>query len=93
MRIKELREKSDLTQKELAKMLSVTSQTILNWENEIYEPNISQLIKLADIFKVSLDYLVGRKRDEYFISDISLELDKISGEEIKDFIIKSLKNK
>ena len=50
MKLKELREKENYTQTYLAKKMGVTSQTILNWENEIYEPNIKQLIFLADLF-------------------------------------------
>ena len=35
--------------------------TYNGWENEKTEPNIKNLIKLADYYQVSLDYLVGRK--------------------------------
>ena len=48
MRLRELRNKSGLTQNEIANKLGVSGQTILNWENGIYEPKINQLIQLAD---------------------------------------------
>jgi transcriptional regulator with XRE-family HTH domain len=60
MRLRELRKRKDLSQAELGTILGVTGQTILNWENGIYEPGIEQLIKLADYFQVSIDYLVDR---------------------------------
>ena len=56
MRLRELRNKSGLTQKKIASKLGVSSQTILNWENGIHEPNTNQLIQLADMFNVSVDY-------------------------------------
>ena len=55
MRLRELRIKSGLTQNEIAARLNVSGQTILNWENGIYEPKISQLIQLADLFNVTVD--------------------------------------
>lgn len=42
MKIKELRNAKGLTQNALGKMIGVSGQTILNWENGIYEPKISQ---------------------------------------------------
>ena len=77
MKLRELREKENYTQVALAEKLGVTSQTILNWENGIYEPNISQLCKLADIFNVSIDYLVERKEKGSIVNECITELDKI----------------
>lgn len=85
MKLKQLRENKKMTQKYLAEKLNVSSQTILNWENGIYEPNISQLIELANIFNVSIDYLVERKNIN-MINDICNELEKISKDDIINFI-------
>ncbi|MBE6135754.1 MAG: helix-turn-helix transcriptional regulator [Erysipelotrichaceae bacterium] len=93
MRLRELRNKSGLTQNEIASKLKVSGQTILNWENGIYEPKINQLIELADLFNVSIDYLVERKNNEKTINDICKELEKISKEEMISFIRQSLMNK
>ena len=93
MRLRELRTKSGLTQNEIANKLGVSGQTILNWENGIYEPKINQLIQLADLFNVSIDYLVERKAGVTKIDDICKELEKITKEEIIDFIRKSLSAK
>ena len=90
MRLRELRNKSGLTQKEIANKLGVSGQTILNWENGIFEPKISQLIQLADLFGVSVDYLIERKTGANKIDDICKELETISKEELIDFIRKAL---
>ncbi len=93
MRLRELRIKSGLTQNEIALKLGVSGQTILNWENKIYEPKISQLIELADLFGVSIDYLVERKSMPNRIEDLCKELEKISKEELITFIKNSLLSK
>ncbi|MHB9949470.1 transcriptional regulator [Clostridium botulinum] len=64
-RLKELREEKELTQEELGKLLSVSRQTVSGYEAEIIEPNINNLVRLADIFNVSLDYLLGRTKERY----------------------------
>ncbi len=90
MRLRELRNKNGLTQNEIATKLSVSGQTILNWENGIYEPKIYQLIQLADLFNVSVDYLIERKSNEKQIDDICKELETISKEEFIEFIRNAL---
>lgn len=91
MRLKELRNKVGLTQKELANKMNVSGQTILNWESDIYEPNISQLKMLADIFNVSVDYLIEHDNIPTKIDELRLELEKISKEEMLNFIQNELK--
>lgn len=90
MRLRELRNKNGLTQNEIATKLSVSGQTILNWENGIYEPKIYQLIQLADLFNVSVDYLIERKSNEKQIDNICKELETISKEEFIEFIRNAL---
>lgn len=90
MRLRELRNKNGLTQNEIATKLSVSGQTILNWENGIYEPKIYQLIQLADLFNVSVDYLIERKSNEKQIDDICKELETISKEKFIEFIRNAL---
>ena len=72
---------------------SIDDATILNWENGIYEPKISQLIQLADLFNVRVDYLVERKTNIDKINDICKELEKISKDEIINFVKSALTNK
>lgn len=94
MRLRELRNKNGLTQNEIAAKLGVSGQTILNWENGIYEPKINQLIQLADLFCVSVDYLIERDNTgKNNIEEICKELEKISKEEILDFVRIALSKK
>lgn len=59
-RIKQLREACGMTQVELAKNLSVTKQSVSNWENNNIQPSVEMLVSIADFFGVSVDYLLGR---------------------------------
>lgn len=62
-KLKELRKKNKITQKELANTLNVTQNAVFNWENEKCEPNMDTLIKLANFFDVSIDYLTMGKAE------------------------------
>lgn len=90
MRLRELRNKSGLTQNEIANKLGVSGQTILNWENGIYEPKINQLIELADLFDVTVDYLIERKTNYKSADAICKELERIPKENIINFIKEEL---
>lgn len=59
-RLKELRESMELTQDEIAKMINISRAGYCHYENDRKEPKIDTLIKLADIYKTSIDYIVGR---------------------------------
>jgi len=58
-RIKELRISTGLNQVDFAKKLNVTKQSVSNWENGNIQPSIDMLIKIATVFSVSADYLLG----------------------------------
>ena len=60
MRLKELRKKKGLSQLRLATELNTTQNTISRYETGEREPGIDELIKIADYFNVSVDYLIGR---------------------------------
>jgi len=60
-RIKELREEKQLSQAALAQMIGVSQKAIDYWERGVNEPKASYIIKLADFFGVSADYLLGRE--------------------------------
>ena len=60
-RIRELREDRDLTQTALADYLGVRQTTYSKYELGRIEVPVEVLIKLADYYRVSLDYLVGRE--------------------------------
>lgn len=65
-RLKELRISKNLTMESLAKDLNTTRATISNFENEQRKPSLDMVIKIADYFQVSIDYLVGRTDDPTF---------------------------
>lgn len=59
-RIFNLRKQNGLTQTELGDFLGVTKQTISKYERDIKVPSRESLQKLADIFNVTTDFLLGR---------------------------------
>ena len=61
-RLKELRKRNNLTQKELAEQIGIKQNSYSDWENGKTEPSFENLIKLADLFEVSLDCLLGREQ-------------------------------
>ena len=71
--IKELRKQKHLTQKDLAKLMHVSQQTIGAWETERAIPGSDTLALLASLFNVSTDYLLGRdpKEDDLKTADLA----------------------
>lgn len=61
MRIKELRQKMNLSQDKLAKELGLAQTTLYNYETGRNDPSVETLIHLADFFNVSVDELIGRE--------------------------------
>ena len=59
-RLKALREDSDVLSKDFAKAMNVEPATVSNWEKGNRFPKEDMLIKIADYFNCSLDYLLGR---------------------------------
>ena len=57
--LKNARRQKGLKQKELAKLLSVSSKTISNYESGSRDPDVKMLIKMARVLDVTIDYLVG----------------------------------
>lgn len=64
-RIRDLREDNDLTQTEIAKKLGTTQRQYSRWETGAQEFPTHLVIKLADIYKVTTDYLLGRTEDPH----------------------------
>ncbi len=54
-----------LSQVELAKKLGVTKQCVSNWENDNVMPSIDMLVKIANLFKVSTDHILGIDEKKY----------------------------
>lgn len=63
MRLKELRREKGLRQAQIAALVGVTKSAVSAWESDIRQPPYDTLIRLADIYGVSTDYLLGRCYD------------------------------
>ena len=71
-RIRELRRAFGLSQAELAGAMNVSKQCVSNWENDNVQPSIEMLVKLADYFRVTTDYLLCRdEKDALDLSGLS----------------------
>ena len=57
--LKSLRKRDKMSQKALAEKLFVSQQAVAKWEKDSATPNPDTLAKIADIFGVSVDYLLG----------------------------------
>ena len=57
-RIKDLREQKNWTQADLAKLLGITRSSVNAWEMGISVPSTQYVVELANLFKVSTDYLL-----------------------------------
>ena len=63
-RIKDLREDRDMRQIDLAQAVGIDQRTISNYETGKTNPDSEALIKLANFFNVTIDYLLGRTEDK-----------------------------
>lgn len=63
-RIRDLREDWDLRQIDLANAVGIDQRTLSNYETGKTNPDSFAIIKLADFFGVSADYLIGRTNDK-----------------------------
>lgn len=61
-KLKNARNNSGLTQEQAAELLGVSRQTISNWENNKTYPDIISVIKMSDIYSVSLDHLLKEEK-------------------------------
>ena len=88
-KLKELRLQAGLTQKELGEQIKVTKSVISYYELQERYPSPEILLKLADVFHVSVDYLLGRENKQ------SLDISNLDAEEIQllQHMINVLKNK
>lgn len=60
-RLKELRQENGLSQSVLAQKIGVSQKAIDYWERGVNEPKATYIVKLADFFDVSADYILGRE--------------------------------
>lgn len=62
-RLKQLRIEKDLRQDQLAKLIFVEKSSISMYENDARQPSYEVLIRYAEVFNVSVDFLLGRSND------------------------------
>ena len=75
-RIKELRDKKEISQRDLAKSLGLSQQVVAKWENNKSKPDIETFKKLSAIFEVDIKYLLG----ETDISDYNINKNSSSND-------------
>lgn len=59
-RLKQCRKEKGFTQREVAIYCDITEKAYQNYELMTREPKLEVLLKIAEVYQVSLDYLVGR---------------------------------
>ena len=64
VKIKDARLASNLTQEQVAEALGISRQTVSNWENGKTYPDIINVIKMSDLYHVSLDHLLKGEKQE-----------------------------
>lgn len=63
--IRSIREDNDVTQQQMAKLLNISQNTYSQYETGKIEWTASTLIKIANYFNVSVDYLLDRTKEKY----------------------------
>lgn len=83
--LKEERIKKNITQEDLAEKLGISRQTISSWENGRSYPDIVNIIKISDIFNISLDKLL--KEDEKLVNNMKEKMDTVKSNKAIIFTI------
>lgn len=63
-KLKKARNEKGITQEQAAEVLGVSRQTISNWENNKSYPDIISVLKMSDVYSVSLDHLLKEEKEE-----------------------------
>lgn len=72
--LKKLRKQHHLSQQKLADILHISQQSVYKYENDITSPDLETLIRMADYFNTSIDYLIGHTDITHKIEPISEEM-------------------
>lgn len=76
-RFTRLRKELGMTQQDIADKVGITFQSVSKWEQDINLPDVNMLTKLSDILNVTIDELLGKKKEV-----------EVSTKDIKDLILK-----
>lgn len=96
MKLKELRLKHGLSQKEFAEILGIKNNTYNQYEHENRTPDIETLIKIANYYNVSLDYLLEnptppKTKNEFTLQEEELiDIYRELSDRNKEIILKNL---
>ncbi len=85
-RIYELRNEKNMSQGDLADKLDVSRQSVSKWENNTAVPDLDKLIKICDIFEISLDELTGREKIERNIVLAETQKSTITPNKVAGFV-------
>ena len=77
VKFKEIRTQKGFTQSEMAEFLDCSQQTINVWESGQHTPKITMLVKIAESFGVSVDWLLGRKEPIKILTEIPPDVKNI----------------
>ena len=91
-KLRTLRDQYRYTQRQIAELANIDPTTYAGYENKISTPNLASLVRIADVYMVSLDYLAGRtdnprglyaeqaERHEQVSDDINSRFEKLENE-------------
>ncbi|HAC0841004.1 TPA_asm: helix-turn-helix domain-containing protein [Listeria monocytogenes] len=91
-RLKQLRKNNNKTQEDISKILGISRGAYSHIENGRNEPDMETIVKLANIFGVSTDYLLGRSNNG-FIDTIAAHIDSNATEEEMEEILAYIEGK
>ena len=84
-RLRECRENAKLSQKYVALTLGIAAPSVANWERGKTNPSHENIVKLADLYGVSVDYLLGRTEDPRGADEVTIaDIDFALSGEIRD---------
>ena len=86
-RIKADRQKKGISQAALGEMLQITQQAVAKWEKDLSEPDSQMLIKLANYFEVTVDYLIGGSSSNIDANFASATTNAFLSEQEKELIV------
>ena len=91
LRLKQLREKHNLSQSQVAKRLGITRAAISSYENNISLPSVNVLAELALLYRVSTDYMLGLdNRTDIVLEDLTPRQSAVI-QEVMDTIVTEFK--
>lgn len=83
-RLRKLRENNEMKQEELGKKLGLSASTIGMYEQERRQPDNETLVKIAEVFDVSVDYLLGKTEVKNYNNPYDTKLEEVLFSKAKD---------